>query len=311
VTAEQGRPTVSVVIPCYNGEALLPETLRSILGQTRVPDEVIVIDDGSTDRTAAIAAGFGPPVTTLSQENRGESAARNRGIDLARGDWIAFCDADDLWAPTKLEEQLAVATPETIGIATRTLNWQDWEGGHRVVRDEPPEPQWFEYMLETGAPFQISSLVVRRSVSLRFSEATRYGEDLLYLLDLILLGPVVRLEAALTTYRHHPASQSRSNKLVALDWHRGCDEWLQRNRERLGEARFHHGRQLAFKRVTEAAWRAYWQRDWSRLATIRRYAAPLEGIDAVTSLPRQRYPGVLYRAFDWVRGKRPRPAPAA
>src|SRR3972149_3633636 len=97
--------SVSVVIPCYNGAVYLHETIESALAQTHSPLEVLVIDDGSTDDSAAIADSFGSPVRVIRQTNQGESVARNRGIDEARGDWIAFLDSDDVWNPTKLERQ--------------------------------------------------------------------------------------------------------------------------------------------------------------------------------------------------------------
>ena len=98
-------PSISVVIPCHNAAAFLRATIASILGQTEPVLEVIVVDDGSTDDSARIAELFGPPVRVVRQPNQGESAARNRGIEAAAGDWVAFLDADDLWLPTKIELQ--------------------------------------------------------------------------------------------------------------------------------------------------------------------------------------------------------------
>ena len=94
-------------MPVYNGERFLAESLESILRQTRPPDEVIVVDDGSTDGTAGIAQAMGPPVRWVRQENAGPGAARNLAIRLATGDFLAFLDSDDLWLPRKLELQLA------------------------------------------------------------------------------------------------------------------------------------------------------------------------------------------------------------
>ena len=99
------KPRVTVVIPCFNAARFLRETLESALNQSHAPIEVLVIDDGSTDQSAAIAASYGPPVRVISQTNQGESVARNRGIEEARGSWIAFLDADDIWLPEKLERQ--------------------------------------------------------------------------------------------------------------------------------------------------------------------------------------------------------------
>lgn len=98
--------TVSVVIPTCNRRELLSQSLRSVLSQSRAADEIIVVDDGSTDGTIERVHEAFPEVRVLSQENRGVSAARNRGIEAAKGDWIAFLDSDDEWLPRKLERQL-------------------------------------------------------------------------------------------------------------------------------------------------------------------------------------------------------------
>ena len=98
---------VSVVVPTYNRAELLKATVRSILDQTLPPFEIIVVDDGSTDNTADVCAEFPPPVRYIRQDNRGVAAARNTALRAARGDWIAFCDSDDLWMPHKLELQLS------------------------------------------------------------------------------------------------------------------------------------------------------------------------------------------------------------
>ncbi|PLX81061.1 MAG: glycosyltransferase family 2 protein [Desulfuromonas sp.] len=98
---------VSVIVPVYNGERYLAEALSSILGQSLPPAEIIVIDDGSTDRTAEIAAASSPAITCIRQENAGAAAARNRGIETANGDFFAFLDHDDIWETNKLELQWA------------------------------------------------------------------------------------------------------------------------------------------------------------------------------------------------------------
>lgn len=97
---------VSAVIPTYNRQAHVLRAIDSVLSQTVPVDEIIVVDDGSTDRTAEVIRGrYGSQVMVLRQENAGVSAARNRGIHEARGEWIAFLDSDDVWLPTKLKRQ--------------------------------------------------------------------------------------------------------------------------------------------------------------------------------------------------------------
>jgi len=90
-------PTVSVIIPVFNDAAYLAEALDSVFGQTRPVDEVIVIDDGSTDGSDQVAEGYLPRIRLFRQENQGISSARNAGLNAASGEMIAFLDADDLW----------------------------------------------------------------------------------------------------------------------------------------------------------------------------------------------------------------------
>ena len=97
---------ISVVIPTYNRAELLPRALASVNAQTLSPDEVIVVDDGSTDGSRELIATRHPECRYLRQENRGVSAARNLGIREARGEWIALLDSDDTWLPTKLAAQM-------------------------------------------------------------------------------------------------------------------------------------------------------------------------------------------------------------
>jgi glycosyltransferase involved in cell wall biosynthesis len=97
-------PPVSVVIPAFNAEAYLAETIASVLEQTAPPAEILVIDDGSTDGTAEIARSF-PAVRWIHQANAGVAAALNHGVRAARGECIAFVSADDLWVPEKLRLQ--------------------------------------------------------------------------------------------------------------------------------------------------------------------------------------------------------------
>lgn len=98
---------ISVIIPAYNASPFLSEAIISVLSQECQPGEVIVIDDGSVDDTAAIAMSFEPQIRLLSQLNAGPGAARNLGVRNAHGKMIAFLDADDLWMPNKLKLQLA------------------------------------------------------------------------------------------------------------------------------------------------------------------------------------------------------------
>jgi glycosyltransferase involved in cell wall biosynthesis len=98
--------TVSAVIPVYNGERFVADAIRSVLGQSAAVLECIVVDDGSTDATRSVVESFGSSVRYEHQENAGVSRARNRGVELASGELVAFLDHDDVWLPRKLSSQL-------------------------------------------------------------------------------------------------------------------------------------------------------------------------------------------------------------
>lgn len=98
--------SVSAIIPVCNGEAFLADAISCILRQNYEPLEIIVVDDGSTDKTAAVAKSF-PGVNYVYQENRGAPSARNRGLQMAQGNMIGFLDADDLWSDDKVKFQLS------------------------------------------------------------------------------------------------------------------------------------------------------------------------------------------------------------
>ena len=106
-----GSPSVSAVIPAYNAELTISGAIQSVLAQTYEIAEIIVVDDGSSDGTAEVSAGF-PRTRVIRRPNGGPGAARNTGIQEASGEWIAFLDSDDAWVPRKTEVQLARISPE-------------------------------------------------------------------------------------------------------------------------------------------------------------------------------------------------------
>lgn len=125
--------SVSVVIPAYNYGRFIGEAIRSVLEQTHPPSEIIVVDDGSTDETAAVVGAFGDAVRYNRQDNAGVCAARNRGVSESTGELVAFLDADDTWEPTNLEKQIAAfASDEEIGLVHCAMREFDGETGETI-----------------------------------------------------------------------------------------------------------------------------------------------------------------------------------
>jgi glycosyltransferase involved in cell wall biosynthesis len=295
---------VSVVIPCYNGARFLREALESALRQTHAPLEVIVVDDGSTDDSVGIAEAVGSPVRVIQQAHGGESVARNRGIEEARGDWIGFLDADDLWEPTKLERQLEAATTGVVCVHT---NYFDVGGPRRVVDVATIEPET-RYSLEFFAVWNPiagpSSVMVRRSVPARFPSWTQYAEDLIYYLELMLSGQgEIRLvREPLTGIRVHDARQSARPEVETL-WHRTVEEWLDRSAGRLDETQIAGIREAWMARLILAARVAKWHRRWKRYWAIRSYLERhVQSPEVVALISERIVPEWIYRMKDLVYG---------
>jgi glycosyltransferase involved in cell wall biosynthesis len=106
------QPAITTIVPAYNCERYLAEAIESVMAQNYQPLEIIVLDDGSTDDTARVAKHFEPAIQYCFQANGGIGSARNRGIELARSDFIAFLDADDIWLQGKLERQMQMISDD-------------------------------------------------------------------------------------------------------------------------------------------------------------------------------------------------------
>ncbi len=291
------KETVSTVIPCYNAAPFLRETLDSVLAQTVLPLEVIVVDDGSTDDSAAIAESYGPPVRVIRQKNQGESVARNRGIDEAKGEWVAFLDADDLWRPTKLEKQIALIAEDVVCVHTAYYDF----GGSNDVIDLSHIPADVRYSLEQicmRTPFNTSTLLVRRVASPRFPEWTQYAEDLIYGLELVRKGEIRYVAELLTGYRVHGKNQSKG-PAVETYRHETFLRWLEQNASSMAAEEVEKIKQYWIKRLVKRADDAKWTRQWPHYWAIRRYLEQYRSLPEVAALVNERiYPPVLYRIKD-------------
>jgi GT2 family glycosyltransferase len=162
---------VSVIIPTFNSSAVVVEAIISVLAQTRAADEIIVVDDGSTDDTAERLAVFGERIKYIAKPNGGVSSARNRGVQEATGDCIAFLDADDVWHPRKLEIQLAIleAHPEMAMLGTRSFCWPTASMPEPAEAILKVESVAFEKLIIRNA-FCTSTIVIRTDALRRAGE---------------------------------------------------------------------------------------------------------------------------------------------
>jgi glycosyltransferase involved in cell wall biosynthesis len=201
-------PLISVIVPAYQAARTLKDALSSVFSQGYTPLEILVIDDGSTDETAALAARFGPPVVCLRQENAGPAAARNCGLRAARGELIAFLDADDLWPPNKLAVQVArlLEDPE-LDVVQGRIAYLGFAAPAIALEAEGTVPG-----------VHLGGALFRRRVFTRvglFDPALRRGEDQDFFLRAREAGvKLTILDCVTLLYRHRQGSITDGNQLA-------------------------------------------------------------------------------------------------
>jgi glycosyltransferase involved in cell wall biosynthesis len=212
---KSAAPVVSVIIPTFNRAWCLAEAVDSVLAQDFRDFELIVVDDGSTDGTEGLLAGYGSALTVLRRENSGVSAARNRGIAAARGELIAFLDSDDLWLPQKLSTQVEFfrSRPQALICQTEEV-WV--RNGRRVNprrRHRKPAGMIFEPSLELCL-VSPSAVMLRRELIERvgfFDETLSACEDYDLWLRVSCRYPVDLIDTALIVKRGgHPDQLSQA-----------------------------------------------------------------------------------------------------
>lgn len=211
--SDPSAPTVSVIIPALNAEAYIGQAVASALASQGVAVEVIVIDDGSDDGTWQVLEGFDARVRKVRQSRGGPYRARNLGAQLARGEWLAFLDADDDWRPDKLARQLAAADDQTGLVYTDRLNFGDCARVKELQSDSVTlwDGDVFEPLLQ-GNFITLSSVLMRKSWFDKlggFSVTQRgVGDWDLWLRYAAAGGRVKLCREPLTRYRIHPGQMS-------------------------------------------------------------------------------------------------------
>jgi len=214
-----GNLLFSVIIPAYNAESYLGETIESALDQKGCDIEVIVVDDGSSDGTRQVAKGFGKRVTVIRKLNGGSAAARNTGAEAASGDFLAFLDADDLWTPEKLATQRRKIDEGYRFVYTNRINIGDIGDLPAVQSDieEMPEGRLFEQLLHRNFITNSSVVIDRRQfLELKgFNVLEMDCEDWELWLRYAAQYRVGRCMEPLVKYRLH--AQGKSRKYLCMN----------------------------------------------------------------------------------------------
>jgi glycosyltransferase involved in cell wall biosynthesis len=221
------EPLVSVVMPVYNGERFLAEAIESVLGQEYRNHEVIVVDDGSTDGSSAVARALG--VRYVRQPNRGVAAARNTGLAAAQGTLISFLDQDDVWLPGKLEAQVGLleASP-CVDLVVSAI---------QIVLEPDTEPlPWFDPGLgmEIQTVVQLGAMLARRGcfdVVGAFDPSYAYASDTDWILRVRDAGLVLETtDDVCMRYRLHEDNSSRHEDLLQAEVRRAYRASVARKR---------------------------------------------------------------------------------
>ena len=259
-----------IIIPCYNGAAFLSVAVTSAIAQTYPAIEIILVDDGSTDESPAIAAQF--PVRYLRQENLGLSAARNTGIRASRGAWLVFLDADDRLLPGGVAAgMLALESHPECAMTVGDHAFISADGSRlRKSQKGGPVPAPYEALLRSNFIEMISSVLFRKSIFDQvgiFSTKLRVAEDYDLYLRIARVQPVCCHSAIVAEYRLHNSNTSRNSALMLTT----TLQVLKNQRQYLGNSA---ARNSAFRSGMRS-----WRRQYGR-----RLASELAGSDSFLTM---------------------------
>jgi glycosyltransferase involved in cell wall biosynthesis len=262
------KDKISVIMPCFNAEAFISMSIRSVLEQTFKNIDLIVINDGSTDRSLQVISGFHDTrLKIVNQYNRGVCAARNRGLAEATGDYIAFLDADDTWRPDCLEK-LYNALQSMSDAVVAYCGWQNvglpGGRGKPYVPPDYEEKNKMEHLIR-NCPWPIHAALTRRSAiesAGRFDERLSNAEDYKLWLQIASFSTIVRVPKVLAFYHFHEGQQASKNSAKAAyqQW-MVQNDFIQQNPEivkRVGNKKI---RQLIHGELLKKGYICYWERD--------------------------------------------------
>lgn len=298
--------SISVIVPCLNAERTLAEALDSVRGQSVPPDEVLVIDDGSVDRSVEIARAYAPWVRVLRNRSRGPGSARRFGVEEAHGTYIAFVDADDWLAPTKHELQLAAFDRQGPDIVVHTdalLIHEDRSRPDCIRKGADAAVGRCTQTIFERNPICGASCMLRRDMLLRLGnyDADMFGaEDYGMSLAASTCCDFVHIAEPLYRIRRHDGNVTRRRARMAYFHWLAQDRFRQQFPEAFSALPAEVIERCMIQPVLRAVEEAYWQREMDGYAALLRLAHRLRPDDrAVDRLWRRRMvPMTCLRAWD-------------
>ena len=250
------NPIVSVIIPVYNGERYLAETIESVISQTAMNWELIAVNDGSTDNSLAILEEYAKKmpdrIKVITVENGGVSRARNIGVAAGRGIYVAFLDQDDLWAPRKLERQMGMFSRDektSLSFTNETLIDENGTVTHENILKfgRHNRGNVFEYLLFDNF-IPISSVMLKKELVVKtggFNPCFSLAEDYDFLLKVAREATVDYIDEPLLQYReHHESGTFTKIDRITAEAFSVIDHW---RREKPGIFRKHFLKYLMFR----------------------------------------------------------------
>ena len=217
--------TVTIVTACFNGASFLPTMIASVLAQTRPPLELIVIDDGSTDDSAAVVQSYGSVVRLLQQPNQGESVARNRGLAEARGSHVLFLDCDDLIAPESIARMSDALTGRPSAVGVMGCCWFEQDPAQPYDTNLVAETAFFPSVIESNlAPLHcwMAPIDLVRQAGGFYGDLVWFEDwDLWWRVGLLGVD-VVPVDYFGALYRRHQKSQLATTKIADRTWGHAC-----------------------------------------------------------------------------------------
>ena len=268
-------PLVSVIIPCFNGEAFLKDAIDSALNQTYHNKEIIVVNDGSKDNSDKIIAEYGNKIIAIHQKNQGLPTARNNGISSSKGEFLAFLDSDDYWDPRFIKLLVQKISEEKSIIAY--CGWQNIgkEPGMPFVPPDYENKDKLENLLRFSALWPVHAAITRRSVipNIPFKLEYKSCEDYDFWLRIACFHRISLVPKVLAFYRKHGDSQMTSNQARSGYYNLMVKEkFLKEFREIAEKYNPEVIRQFCFGAYLKRTYRCFWSGDLKASHKMFRYA---------------------------------------